>query len=81
MNSVINLNYRPIKKKGSKTPFIEACDPEIRRHEISRYRQFKELCRTAWDNFIKGVEAVWPYGAYLPSHYRMAKLSFSSAYG
>lgn len=77
----INLHYRPKKKPNSRTPFIEACDPEIRKLEISRYRRFKELCRNAWNNFINGLKAVWPYGAYQPSHYRRSWQPFSSAYG
>lgn len=72
-----NQNLRKAHKPKNKTPtpYIICYDKELRISEIDSYRDFCAICKKAWELIKKGIKAVWPKGAYLPSFYRGWALS------
>lgn len=59
-----------IPESRGRTPYLICCDKELRIAEIGSYQTFCSLCRQAWALIKKGLKAIWPKGAYLPSVYR-----------
>jgi REP element-mobilizing transposase RayT len=59
-----------IPESKTRTPYLICSDKELRIEEIGSYQTFCSLCRQAWALIKKGIKAVWPKGAYLPSIYR-----------
>jgi REP element-mobilizing transposase RayT len=61
----LNRPFSPESK--SRTPFLQASCPELRRSAIESYRNFCKLCREAWFRFQRRMPATWPRGAFFPS--------------
>jgi hypothetical protein len=60
-------DYRPKKKKFDRTPYLICPDKELRKVFIQGYRNFCDMCRSAWNALMRGVKGVeFPRGAYLP---------------
>ena len=65
-NQALDKNYKPEKKPREKTPFVDCPDREVRQHCIDKYRYFRAKCREAWAQVKKGIDATWPWGAFVP---------------
>ena len=64
-----------VPESRGRTPYLICSDKELRVAEIGSYQMFCSLCRQAWALIKKGLKAIWPKGAYLPSFYRGWALS------
>ena len=62
----LNKEYRPEKKPKAKTPFVDCPDAEVRKYCIAKYRYFRARCREAWNQVKQGLDAAWPWGAFVP---------------